>query len=69
MNKRTSRIDVRLTKKERAALQKLANKQGVTVSDWFRHKIAEESEPQSNLLGETHFRDVPNVFARWFDLK
>ena len=69
MNKRTSRIDVRLTQKERIALQKLANKQGVSMSDWFRGKITEESEPQSNLLGETYFQDARNAWARWFDLK
>ena len=69
MNKRTSRIDVRLTQKERIALQKLAKKQGVSMSDWFRSKIDEESEPQSNVLGETYFPHVPNFWARWFDIK
>jgi len=42
------------------------------MSDWFRGKIDEESEPQSNLLGDTYFLDgspeVTRWWARWLDL-
>jgi predicted HicB family RNase H-like nuclease len=39
MTDKYNRFDVRLTDQERDALEKLAEKQGVTMSKWFKNVI------------------------------